>query len=173
MTHSRATDITRAEDLIGQALAAAPLDPRAHYAKGLLLRLQGRPEEAAVEFEAVLAQNRNSVGALFHLGWCKLMTGSIDEVIPAALQLIHLSPHDPHLDNLYVRVGWAHLIQSHIDEAIPWLEKSRSANPVFHDAHFFLASAYALKGDAERSANELAETRRLTGGGPSSIARIG
>jgi TolB-like protein/DNA-binding winged helix-turn-helix (wHTH) protein len=173
MTASPAADIARAEDLIGQALAASPLDPRAHFAKGILLRRKGRPEEAAFEFEAALAQNRNWVGALFQLGWCKLMTGSIDEVIPAAQQLIHLGPHDPNLAALYQRVGWGHLMQSHIDEAIPWLEKSRSVNPVFSDAHFLLASAYALRGDAERGAAELAEARRLRGGSSfSSIAQL-
>jgi hypothetical protein len=62
---------------------------------------------------------------------------------------------------------------SHVDEAIPWLEKARSANPVFLPAHLHLASAYALKGDTERGAAQLAEARRLRGGGSfSSIARI-
>jgi len=138
-----------------------------------VLRVRGRPEEAIREFETVLAFDRNAIGALFQLGWCKLMTGSIDEVIPAAQQLIHLGPHDPNLAALYQRVGWGHLMQSHIDEAIPWLEKSRSVNPVFSDAHFLLASAYALRGDAERGAAELAEARRLRGGSSfSSIAQL-
>jgi TolB-like protein/Tfp pilus assembly protein PilF len=173
MTHSPAADIARAEGLIGQALAASPFDPQAHFAKGLLLRLRGRPEEAAFEFEAALAYNRNWPDALFQLGWCKLMTGSIDDVIPAAEQLIYLNPRDPHMAARYVRIGWTQLIQSHIDEAIPWLERSRSANPAFLDPHFFLASAYALKGDNERGAAELAEYRRLRGGHYfSSIAQL-
>src|SRR5262249_26579505 len=47
-------DIPRAEALIGQSLAASPLDPVAHFAKGLVLRVQGRPEQAILEFETVL-----------------------------------------------------------------------------------------------------------------------
>jgi tetratricopeptide (TPR) repeat protein len=173
MTDSRAADIAQAKDLIGQVLAASPFDRPAHLTRGKLLRLAGRPEEATFEFEAVLAQNRNSIEALFHLGWCKLMTGSVDEVIPAAHQLIYLNPSDPYIANRYVRVGWAHLIQSHIDEAIPWLERARSANPVVADSHSLLASAYALKGETERSVAELAEARRLRGGGSySSIAQL-
>jgi adenylate cyclase len=163
VTDSPAADIARAEDLIGQALAVSPLDPRAHFAMGILLRLKGRPEEATFEFDVVLVHNRNSVRALFQLGWCKLMTGSIDEAIPAAQQLIYLSPHDPILAALYQRVAWGHLMQSQIGQAIPWLERSRSANLVFLPAHFLLASAYALKGDNERGAAELAEYRRLRG----------
>jgi len=173
MTDSAAADIAHAEDLIGQVLSASPDDLRAHWAKGLLLRLAGRPEEATFEFEAVLAQDRNLRDALYQVGWCKAMTGLIDEAIPAAQQLIHLSPRDPYIANRYVRVGWLHLIQSDIDEAIPWLERSRSANPVLLDAHFFLASAYGLKGETDRAEAELAEYRRLRGGHYfSSIAQL-
>ena len=84
MTDSAAADVARAEELIGKALAASPFDQLAHFAKGVALRVRGRPEEAIPEFEMVLAFNRNETRALFHLGWCKLMTGSIDEVIPLA-----------------------------------------------------------------------------------------
>ena len=59
-----AADIVRAEGLIERALATSPLDPLAHFAKGLLLRAQNRPEEAMPEFETVLASNPNSTGAL-------------------------------------------------------------------------------------------------------------
>ena len=63
-----------------------------------------------------------------------------------------------------------HLLQSHIDEAIHWLEKARNALPGI--PHAYLASAYALKGETERAAAELAEARRLSGDGCySSIAR--
>ncbi len=54
MSASSAADIARAEGLIGQALAASPDSPGVHYAKGLLLREQGRPDEAVFEFETVL-----------------------------------------------------------------------------------------------------------------------
>jgi adenylate cyclase len=67
MTDSRAADIVRAEGLIERALATSPLDPLAHLAKGVVLRVQGRPEEAIPEFETVLAFNRNAAGALFYL----------------------------------------------------------------------------------------------------------
>ena len=62
-----AADIARAEALAGQALAAAPGSPLAHYAKGEVLRVQNRCDEAIFEFETVLAFNHNAIGALFHL----------------------------------------------------------------------------------------------------------
>jgi hypothetical protein len=57
-----------------------------------------------------------------------------------------------------------HLLQSRTDEAIVWFEKARSALPAFSPSHGRLASAYALRGESERAAAELAEARRLAGG---------
>jgi TolB-like protein/class 3 adenylate cyclase len=172
-TWSDPPDLARAEVLIGQVLAASPLDPLAHSAKGHVLRAQGRPEEAIAEFETVLAFDRNSTGTLFQLGWCKAMTGSLDEVIPLIERLICLSPRDPQIANWYVRIGWVHLLQSRLEEAILWLEKSRSANPRFLLPYAYLASAYALKGETERAAALLGEAGKLAGDGRySSLARL-
>ena len=56
-----------------------------------------------------------------------------------------------------------HLLQSRIDEAILWYEKVRIADPVRPQVHAHLASTYALKGDTDRAATELAKSRRLSG----------
>jgi len=167
------SDVTRAEELIEQALAASPRVPLAHFAKGMVLRVRGRPEEAMLEFETVLAVDRNAIDALFQLGWCKAMTGSIDEVIPLAEKGIRLSPRDPRIANFYWRIGWVRLLQSHEDDAVLWLEKARSANPRLSAIRAMLASAYALKSEPERAAAELAEARRLSGDDRySSVARL-
>src|SRR5260370_17564455 len=149
MTDAAAADIARAEGLIGKALAVSPFDPLAHFAKGVVLRVRGRPEEAIPEFEMVLAFNRNETRALFHLGWCKLMTGSIDEIIPLAEQVIRLSPRDPYLANRYARIGSVHLLQSRTGDAVLWLEKARSANPALSSVHASLPSAYPLNAETE------------------------
>ena len=66
-----------------------------------------------------------------------------------------------------------HLLQSRTDEAIVWLEKARPAIPTAPGPRGRLASAYALRGETERAAAELAEARRLEGGDLfSSIARL-
>jgi TolB-like protein/DNA-binding winged helix-turn-helix (wHTH) protein len=159
MTDTAAADIARADGLIAQALAASPHDWFAHWVKGQVLRAQHRCEEAIPEFEAVLAINRNEW--MTGLAWCKLHTGSIEEVIPLMERAIRLSPRDPGIGFLYGTIGFVHLLQSRTDEAIVWLEKARSALPGL--AHAYLISAYALKGDMERAAGELAEARRLRG----------
>jgi adenylate cyclase len=92
MTNTPADDILRADELIGQALAASPRSTLVHFAKGQLLRARKRCAEAIPEFEMVIASNCNSSGALHALGVCKLLTGSIDETIPLEEQAIRLSP---------------------------------------------------------------------------------
>ena len=65
------------------------------------------------------------------------------------------------------------MLQSRTDEAIVWLEKARIGNPASPWPHAGLASAYALSGELDRAAAELAEARRLAGEASfSSIARI-
>jgi predicted Zn-dependent protease len=88
-------------------------------------------------------------------------------------QAIRLSPRDPGIGHCHDLIGTVHLLQSHIDEAIVWLEKARSAMPGAPIFHSQLASAYALSGDTERAATELAEARRLSSDGRySSLARL-
>jgi adenylate cyclase len=138
-----------------------------------VLRAQGRSDEAIPEYEAVLALNRNWVNAYAHIGLCKLYTGSIEEVIPAAEQAIRLSPRDPALGLWYWQIGMVHMLQSRIDEAINWFEKARRASPGLRLPHAYLASAYALKGQIGRAGDELAEARRVTADDRySSISRL-
>ena len=64
-------------------------------------------------------------------------------------------------------------MQSRIDEAILWLEKARGASPEHPPSRAHLASAYALNGETERAAAELAEARRVSPDDRySSIARL-
>jgi adenylate cyclase len=154
MSNSAAADIARAEELAGQALAASPRSPLAHFARGQVLRAQRRSEEAIPEYETVLAANRNWVGAFAALGQCKLYTRSIEETIPLEEQAIRLSPRDPNIGMMYFQIGRIHLLQTRTDEAITWLEKARSATPAFSGIRAWLSSAYALKGETERAATE-------------------
>jgi adenylate cyclase len=160
-TDSPAADMQRAEELVGQALAAAPSYWWAHDSKATILRFLDRCEEAIVEYQTVLALNPNRVNALDFLAWCKLATGSIEEVIPIEEQAIRLSPRDPFSGNFYLRIGQVHLLQSRPDQAIGWFERALAHASEPNVVHAWLAAAYALKGDGERAAVELSEAQRL------------
>jgi TolB-like protein/Flp pilus assembly protein TadD len=173
MSGTDAADIARAEDLAERALAMAPRSSPARFAKGQVLRAQHRYDEAIPEYDTAIALNRNWAHAYSHLGWCKFMTGSIDELIPAQEQAIRLSPRDPQIGLFFSRIGCVHLLQSRTEEAIVWCEKARNATPAHPQFRTFLAAANALKGDVERAAAELAEARRLVGDDRySTIARL-
>jgi len=163
MTDTSADDFARAEALVRQVLTVSPRSPIAHYAYGQVLRATRRNEQAIPEYQEALAFNRGWADALAGLGWCKFWVGSIDEAIALREQAIRLSPRDPQIGYWYFRIGLMHLLQSRIEEAIPWLEKGRGTIPTFPLAYSFLAAAYALNGEPERGAAELAETYRLSG----------
>ena len=168
-----AADIRRAEVLAGEALAISPRNPHAHLARGFVLFAQNRVEEAIPEYETALASNRNWALVIATLGWLKFMAGLVDDAIPLQEQALSLSPRDSLIGVWYQRIGMMHLLQSRTDEAIPWLEKARNANPGHPGPHAGLACAYALKGDTDRVAAELAEARRLiTDDRYSSITRL-
>jgi adenylate cyclase len=173
MSASTAADIASAEGLVRQALETAPRSPRAHYAKGQLLRVHKRYVEAIPEYETALAYDRNWVHALGPLSECKLFAGSIDDMIQLVERAIRLSPRDAVIGIWYFRIGVAHLLQSRIEDAIVWLEKACGANPELPYAHSYLASAHALRGETQRSAIERAEAQKFSlDGRYSSIARL-
>ena len=173
LTDIAGEDLIRAEGLVDQALAASPRSALAHFVRGELLRAHGRYEEAIPEYETALALNRNLLAALVGLAWCKLFAGSLAEVIPLAEQAIQLSPRDRGIGHSYYLIGTVYLLQSDLDEAIAWFEKARSAIPTTPFPRSRLAAAYALRGETERAAAELAEARRLDGGDLfSSITRL-
>jgi adenylate cyclase len=173
LSASTAADLERAKRLSEQALAASPRSPIAHIAKAHMLRAQRRYAEAIPEYETALAYNRNYVYALFALGQCKLHIGSIEETIPLVERAIRLSPRDPELGVWYKQIGDVHLLQSRTDQAIIWLDKARNHTPEHPTIRADLAAAYALNGETERAAAELAEARSMSPDDRySSIARL-
>jgi predicted Zn-dependent protease len=86
-------------------------------------------------------------------------------MIPLTEYAIRLSPWDQALYLWYARIGLVHLLQSRIDDAIVWFERARAANPEHSNRYAHLCSAYALNGDTERAAGELAEARKLSSDG--------
>ena len=149
----------------------SPNSAWAHYVKGQVLRAQSRFEDAAIEYEAAIAFDRNLANAYAWLGLCKLYVGSIDEVIPPTEYAIRLSPRDRNLAPWYGQIGAVHLLKARTDEAVRWFEKARSAYAGIHHIHASLAAGYALKGETGRAAVALGEALRLSDR-YSSIARL-
>jgi tetratricopeptide (TPR) repeat protein len=131
--------------------------------------------EAIPQFEMAIAADSNLAAAYGSLGWCKFLTGSIDEVIPLEEQATRLSPRDPFLYVLYSRIGTIYLLQSRTDEAILWFKKALvPVRPIgmLSGVHLYLASAYALNDETALAASELAEARRMSQGVTFNIAWV-
>jgi tetratricopeptide (TPR) repeat protein len=163
MAEAATVDIAYAEELADRALAGSSRRALVRFAKAQVLRAQQRYAEAVLEYETTIALNPNWAHAYSHLGWCKFMTGSIDELIPTQERAIRLSPRDPQIGLFQSRIGCAHLLNSRVDEAIGWYEKARNATPEHPQFRSFLAAAYALDNDMERAVVELAAARALVG----------
>jgi TolB-like protein/Tfp pilus assembly protein PilF len=162
LSDSPNVELQRAEKLAAQALAASPDSGIAHMAMGQVLRAESRCREAIPEFEAAIAIDRSRAPAYAHIGWCKFLTGSVDEVVPNFERAIRLSPNEPGIALWHGRLGIVELLQSRTDEALSWLEKANSENPRLPVVHAYLAAAYALKGESERARAALAEAQRLS-----------
>jgi TolB-like protein/class 3 adenylate cyclase/Flp pilus assembly protein TadD len=172
-TDTAKADTAHADELVDRALATSPGNTFAHYVKGNILRIQGRCLEAIPEFETVISLNPNFHSAYANLGWCKFLTGSLEDVISLEEKALRLTVRGPFVLVLYQRIGTAHLLQSHYEDAIRWLKKARNATPWPAEVRSYLASAYALTGETEHAAAELAEARRLSPDDRySSIARL-
>jgi adenylate cyclase len=90
-------DLQRADELVAQVLAVSPNSAWAHYVNGQVLRAHSQYEDAAIEYETAIAFDRNLANAYAWLGRCKLLIGSVDEVIPPTEYAIRLSPRDRNL----------------------------------------------------------------------------
>jgi tetratricopeptide (TPR) repeat protein len=163
MVDAAAANISYAEMLVDEALRAFPGSAIAHLAKGAVLRALSRPEEAAFEYEMASRLQRNWPTALSQIGWCKLLTGSLEDAIPLHERAMNLSPRDPTRAGYCAGIGMVHLLQSRTDEAIRWFERARNANPTLPHARSYLAAAYALKGEVRAAAAELDAARKIRG----------
>ncbi|HJU17874.1 MAG TPA: tetratricopeptide repeat protein [Stellaceae bacterium] len=155
--------LLRTEELIEQALASSPHYWKAHYARGQLLRAQGRFKDAIPHYETAIVSNRNAARAFTQLGWCKLAAGQVEEeVVELAEQAIRLDPCHPTVAIAYNLIATVRLYQSRQDEAIVWFEKAVHSNPRHPWGHFGLAIAYGLMDQRDHAVAELAEAQMLS-----------
>jgi adenylate cyclase len=154
-------DQARAEKLLQEVLEDDPNNPRAHISLGVLRRFQNRLGEARIELETGIALDRNNTAAFRNLGLTLMQMGKPEEAIPYVEKSIRLSPHDPNIVHNYASLGLCHLLLGHADPAVEFLIKARAANPRIWSAHFWLAGALGLRGDAEEARTALADALKL------------
>jgi TolB-like protein/class 3 adenylate cyclase/tetratricopeptide (TPR) repeat protein len=158
---SRQQDPARAEQLLREALERDANRSTAHFAMGVLRRMQNRLTEAQSEFETAIRLNPNDARAFYQLGLTLMFLGHPEAGIPDIEQAIRLDPQDPNMSTLYWALGTCHLLLGQVDEAIDFLGKARAANSRLWFPHLYVAGAFGLRGDVEPARAALAESITL------------
>jgi tetratricopeptide (TPR) repeat protein len=160
-SNSPRSDEEQGKALLQAALERDPNVPMAHFALGLLRRVQNRLPESGDEFKTAIAQDRNFARAIFQLGLTLLFLGQPQAAIPQINKAIRLNPHDSNLTAPYWGLGACQLLLGDTDQAIGLLQKARTANPRFWWVHIWLAGALGLRGDLDGARVESAEALKL------------
>jgi adenylate cyclase len=159
--NSRQQDPARAELLLREALERDAGRSTAHFAMGVLRRMQNRSSEAQREFETAIALDPNDARAFYQLGVTLMFLGRPEEGIPYLRKAIRLDPDNPDVTNHYWALGTCHLLLGQVDEAIDILGKARAANSRIWYPHLYLAGAFGLGGDVDAAKDALAESLKL------------
>jgi tetratricopeptide (TPR) repeat protein len=160
-TNSFQQDKARAEQLLLEALERDPNRSSAHFAMGVLRRLENRLGEAQREYETAIALDSNNARAFLHLGHTLNFLGQPEAAIPQIDKAIRLNPHDPNMTALYSALGMSHLFLGHVDQAIDLLRRACAANPRLYYPHLYLAGALGFRGDLDEARTELAEAIKI------------
>ncbi|MGH8672745.1 MAG: adenylate/guanylate cyclase domain-containing protein, partial [Burkholderiales bacterium] len=156
--------LARAEDLIAQAEAIAPTDPRVLGVRGGLLLQRRKPELALPCFEAAHARDPNSTGILNSVGWCKIFLGDPEASISYVERALRLDPRGFLRGNMYGILGVAHLYLGKLDEAMRYLKLCCDEHRLLAFPRFALASACALAGQLDEARAALEEFRSMRTG---------
>ncbi len=158
-----------------QELAAvAPGSYQAHELQAEALESQDKWDEAAAEYNGILAQNPNVPGIHFRLlGEIARRAGSWDEAIPHFTQA---SKIDPGFAEAFLALGMTLNSAQRFSEAVGTLERYVKVLPLDPAGHYQLSIAYARLGRKDDAAREMAIQRQISeksqGGRPSPDAGI-
>src|SRR5262252_6871257 len=160
-SNSREQDIARADHVLSEALERDLNRSMAHFAMGVLRRVQNRLSDSKIELETAIALDRNNARAFQQLGLTLMWLGQPDTAIPQIEKAIRLNPYDPNIASYYWAPGSSDLVSGRIDDAATLLEKARAANPRLFFAHLWLASPLALRNELNEAKSALAASIRL------------
>jgi adenylate cyclase len=153
--------LRRGEEAAARALMLAPQRADARAARGLVRMAQRRFTEAAGDFEAAVALDRNFCNAYGSLGAVQLFLGRPEQAIPHLEHALRLSPRDTGAGSWQYLIGSAHLYLGHDELALEWLLRARGTNPHYPLTHVFLAAVYGLLGRKAEARASVSEARRL------------
>jgi adenylate cyclase len=144
-----------------RAIALAPDNWRAYWAKCTYLFLSQRANEALGAADAALAINPNSAPLYPARGVSETSLGRFEQAKSDLREAMRLSPRDPKIGIWQMQVGSAELEQGHYDASIDELHRAIESGNRSYIPYANLAAAYALEGKMDESKSSVAEARRL------------
>jgi len=160
-------DLKRADELAARAIAVDTNNPLGHVAKGNVLRVERRFEDAIAEFERALALDPNLAEAYAALGFIQVAFGQYQKAIEFLDKAVRLSPQNQQLAFWYGGKGFAYFGLQQYDQAIEWARRAIAINPNFEGPPILLAAALALTGheaearDAEQRVAALSKVKNI------------
>jgi len=151
-------DLKRADELASRAIAVDANHPLGHHARGHVLRVERRFNDAIAEFERTLALDPNAGEAYGALGFTYSEIGQYEKAIEFFDRALRLSPQTQELTLWYLGKGDAYFGLQQYDQAIEWARRTITINPNISHPLGLLAAALALTGN-EAEARD-AEQRR-------------
>lgn len=152
--------IDEAEGAAQRALSLDPNNALAYVANGLIHRARDEHHSAIEAFTRAIELDPNFAFAHAHKGAVLMLVGRAEETPAHVEQALRLSPHDPSIGIFYWILGRSYFFAEHYAAAVPWLLKSVQARPNLWYNRAYLASAYALLGQADEAAKALVELDR-------------
>ena len=156
----------RASQLLAQAQALAPSNPRVLIAMMRRLIIEGRWPDLLAASQRLIDADPNEPYAYANLARAKMFTGKVEEAIPLLEKTIRLNPRELNPQTTYNRLGNAFLLSGKYEEAILWQRRSLAANPdapplQLNDRLQQIAAAQALSGHLEDARSTLVEANRV------------
>jgi TolB-like protein/DNA-binding winged helix-turn-helix (wHTH) protein len=159
---SPAQDVATAEAAVVQMLAIDPNHVVAHHVRGVLLRLQGRPDAARDAFRTAVGLNPNFAPSYAQWGMTEIELGRPEDAAKPVERAIRLSPRDPNIHHWFAFIGIAELHLGHFTEAVSWLARAVEADTGAPTAlmRAYYISALALAGRVTEARAALTEFQK-------------
>ncbi|MBV8106578.1 MAG: adenylate/guanylate cyclase domain-containing protein [Hyphomicrobiales bacterium] len=151
-------------EVLGQAdraIALAPENVRAYFAKAMYLSNSRRPSEALSVADAGLAINPNFVLLYVPRIGAENALGRFKQAKADAERATRLSPRDPFIGIFHNVTGFAELGLGHVDAAVDAFHQAIDSGFPTYIVYAGLTAAYVQAGKMDEAKTALAEARRL------------
>ena len=126
---------------------------------GMILELQGKPEEARKSYQAALALDPTAAVAANNLAWQYAeMGGNLDQALNLAQAAKAKLPENSQISDT---LGWIYLKKDLATLAIGSLEQAARQNPTSPTVRYHLGLAYLKNSDESKARRELQEALNL------------